>query len=71
MWYRLALTVVLPDFQVNLLITADQLEIGAIGSDEPRAIRTRGERDQHVKMEVAQLFWRESGAGSYLSEKLA
>ena len=49
----------LPYFQLNLPKGADQLKIGAVGGYQASAMRARGQRDEHVEMQVSQLVRRE------------
>ena len=43
----------LPYFQLEFPVGADQFKIGVVGGDQPGAVRPRGERDEHVEMQVA------------------
>ena len=60
----------LPQLDKDFSITIDQLEIGAVGSDEAGAVRPRGERDQYVEMQIAQFVRREPFIRVYLPQDL-
>jgi hypothetical protein len=50
----------LPKFQLELTIFANQFEIRPVCGDQTSAVGTRCECNQNIKMEIAQLFCRES-----------
>jgi hypothetical protein len=54
----------LPNFQIDLAISADQLKICPISRDQARTVRAGGESDENVKMQVAPLSWREAAIGT-------
>ena len=58
----------LPYFELKPPVNTNQFKIGAVGSDQPRPIRSCGERDEHVEMQIAQLVWTEAFIGVNLSQ---
>ncbi len=61
----------LPQFEMKSAVAVDQLKIGAVGSDQPSSVRPRRERDEHIKMQVAQLVRREPFIRVNFSQYLA
>jgi len=45
----------LPYFEFEFPVGADHFEVGAAGGDQPSAVGSGGEHDEHVEMQVAQL----------------
>jgi len=43
----------LPDFQPEIPVLADQLEVDPVGCNQQRSVRPRCERDQHVEVQIA------------------
>ena len=44
----------LPDFQLEVAVFTDELEVGAIGRDEAGAVGANGQGDQHIEVEIAE-----------------
>jgi len=45
----------LPYLELESAVTIDHFKIGTVGGNQAGAVRARGERDEHVEMQVAQL----------------
>jgi hypothetical protein len=61
----------LPYFELEFSISVNQLKIGTIRGDEPGSVRSGRERNENVKMQVAELPRHESSIRVNFSEYLA
>ena len=61
----------LPYFELKSRVGADHFKIGTVGGDQPGAVRPRGECNEHVEMQVAQLGRREAFIRANLPEQPA
>jgi hypothetical protein len=50
----------LPDFELKLSVTVNHLKIGTVRGNKPSSMRSSRERDEYIKMEVAELAERAS-----------
>jgi hypothetical protein len=60
----------LPHFQLEFPVLPNQLEIGTIRRNQPRSVGTRGQRDQHIEVQIAQFSRFESAIAVNFAENL-
>src|SRR5271157_6430461 len=60
-----------PYFQLEFAMAVDQFEIGAVGSDEACAMRSRSQGNKHIEMQVAQFLRVKSAVRADLRQQLS
>lgn len=60
-----------PDFELKWTIAVDQLEIRPVTSDQARSARAGGQCNQHIEVQITQLFCSESPGSANFAQQLS
>jgi len=61
----------LPNFQEEFAVLMNQLEVSAVGGDQASSVRPGGKSDQHIEMQITELFRSEAFVSMNLCQQLA
>ena len=60
-----------PNLQIETPAVTNHFKVFAVGGDQPRAVRSRSERNENIEVQIAEFFGSEMPVASNFRQQLA